>query len=121
MVVRVAPVVGEPVMAKRTSCPGWDVLDPDARTVGLHDQPRHAETESHAAFAARFWRTARARRIEFEGALSKGGPIFGESEFFGLVEHSDEAKRSATVQACRPGGGQTRESRIVGNPEQLFF
>ena len=58
VVVQVAPVVG--------------------RQVG------DGETESHAAFAARLWRTARAPRIEFEGALFKGGSNYGESEFFGL-------------------------------------
>ena len=84
MVVRIAPVVGEPVWRKERSCPRWDVLDPDTRTVGLHDQPRDGETESHAAFAALLWRTTQVRRIEFEGARCKVGPNFGESEFFGL-------------------------------------
>jgi hypothetical protein len=55
-------------------------LDPDARKVDLHDQPSDGETESQAAFAARLWRTARAPRIEFEGALFKGGSNYGESD-----------------------------------------
>jgi hypothetical protein len=71
-------------MAERTVVPWLGRLDPDARKVDLHDQPSDGETESQAAFAARLWRTARAPRIEFEGALFKGGSNYGESEFFGL-------------------------------------
>ncbi len=66
MVVQVAPAIREPVWRKERSCPGLDVLDPDARTVGLHDQARDGQTEFHAAFAGRLWRTVRAPRIEFE-------------------------------------------------------
>ena len=83
MVVRVAPLVREPILRKERSYPGWEVLDSDARTVGLHDQRRDGEAESHAAFAARLWSTALAPRIEFEGAPFKGGPNYGECEFFG--------------------------------------
>jgi hypothetical protein len=71
-------------MVERTVVPWLGRLDPDACTVELHDQPSDGETESQAAFAARLWRTARAPRIEFEGALFKGGSNYGESEFFGL-------------------------------------
>ena len=77
-------------------------LDPDARKVDLHDQPSDGETESQAAFAARLWRTARAPRIEFEGALFKGGSNYRESEFFGLVE------RLPTVRYKRKPGSTFR-------------
>ena len=65
-------------MAERTVVPWLGRLDPDARNVDLHDQPSDGETESQAAFASRLWRTARAPRIEFEGALFKGGSNYGD-------------------------------------------
>ena len=84
MVVRVAPVVREPLWRKERSCPGWGALDPDARNASLHDQPRDGETVFLAEFSARLWRTVRAPRIEIERTLFKGGPNYGESEFFDL-------------------------------------
>ena len=114
MVVRVAPLVGEQIWRKERSCPGWDVLDPDARKVGLHDQPSDGETESHAAFAARLWRTARAPRIEFEGALFKGGSNYGESEFFGL------SSSPPTVRYQRKPGSTLRFPQIQGSLFQRF-
>jgi hypothetical protein len=98
MVVQIAPMVGEPVWRKERSCPRWDALDPDTRTVGLHDQPRDGETESPAAFAALLWRPTRAPRIEFGGARYK------------LAQISERASSLVSRRAPRPF--DTHESRF---------
>ena len=73
MVVWVAPVVGRQIWRKERLCPGWDVST----------QMRAKWTSTTSRAMARPSPRLRSR-IEFEGALFKGGSNYGESEFFGL-------------------------------------
>ena len=91
-------------MAERTVVPSLGRLDPDARKVDLHDQPSAGETGSHAAFAARLWRTARAPRIEFEGALFKVAQI---------------TERASSL-VCRRAPNRSIQTK-VGSTFRLFY